>query len=52
VLNARSALELARRVHVELPIVCAVHRVLFERHPARAAIADLMTRELRAEHDR
>lgn len=52
VLTARSALALAQRAHVELPIVCAVHRVLFEGHPPRAAIAELMTRELRAEHDR
>jgi hypothetical protein len=28
-----------------------VHRVLFEGHPARQAVADLMARELRAEQD-
>lgn len=51
VLNTQSARALAERVGVEMPIVDAVHRVLFEQQPARRAIAELMTRELRAEQD-
>jgi glycerol-3-phosphate dehydrogenase (NAD(P)+) len=49
---AQSARELAVREGVEMPIVDAVNRVLFEGQPARSAIGELMTRELRAEVDR
>jgi len=49
---AQSARELAVREGVEMPIVDAVNRVLFEGQPARGAIGALMTRELRAEVDR
>lgn len=49
--NTRSALALAQRAGVDMPIVRAVHRVLFEGQGAQSAIADLMTRELRAERD-
>lgn len=51
VVTAESAWALARRERVDMPIIAAVHRVLFEGQPARAAISDLMTRELRAEQD-
>jgi glycerol-3-phosphate dehydrogenase len=34
-----------------MPIVTMVERVLFERHSAHRAVADLMSRELRAEQD-
>jgi len=51
VLNTQSAYALAEREGVEMPIVTAVHRILFDGHPVRAAIADLMSRELRAEQD-
>ena len=34
-----------------MPIVTAVHRVLFEGQAARQAIAELMARDLRAERD-
>jgi glycerol-3-phosphate dehydrogenase (NAD(P)+) len=51
VTTARSAYALARRENVEMPIVDAVHRVLFEGQPARDAIGALMTRELRPESD-
>jgi glycerol-3-phosphate dehydrogenase len=34
-----------------MPIVDAVHRVLFEGHTARDAIGALMSRELRSETD-
>jgi glycerol-3-phosphate dehydrogenase (NAD(P)+) len=49
---AQSARELALREGVEMPIVDAVNRVLFEGQPARRAIGELMSRELRAEVDR
>jgi len=51
VLNTISARALAEREGVDMPIVQAVHRILFESQPARLAIAELMTRELRAEQD-
>jgi glycerol-3-phosphate dehydrogenase (NAD(P)+) len=51
VLNAQSAQALAEREGVEMPIVHAVYRTLFEGRAAREAIADLMMRELRAEQD-
>jgi glycerol-3-phosphate dehydrogenase (NAD(P)+) len=51
VVTAQSAQALAQRTGVEMPIVRAVNRVLFEGRPARQAISDLMERELRAEPD-
>ena len=51
VTTARSAHALALREKVEMPIVDAVHRVLFEGQPPRDAIGALMTRELRPESD-
>jgi glycerol-3-phosphate dehydrogenase (NAD(P)+) len=51
VVTARSAGALGEREGVEMPIVQAVNRVLFEGRPVRRAIADLMERELRAEQD-
>lgn len=51
VLNAQSARALAAQVGVEMPIVEAVHRILFEGTPVARAVAELMSRELRAEHD-
>jgi glycerol-3-phosphate dehydrogenase (NAD(P)+) len=51
VVTAQSAQALAHRTGVEMPIVQAVNRVLFEGRPARQAIGDLMERELRAEPD-
>lgn len=49
--NTESAWSLAQRCGVDMPIVAAVHRVLFAGQPPRAAIEALMTRELRAERD-
>ena len=51
ILNTQSAQALATRQGVEMPIVAAVHRILFEQQPARDAIAELMARELRQERD-
>ena len=51
VLNTISARALAEREGVDMPIVWAVHRILFEGQAPRQAIAELMRRELRAEQD-
>jgi glycerol-3-phosphate dehydrogenase (NAD(P)+) len=49
--TAASALELAQRHDVDMPIVEMVNRILFEGHAARAAVREMMTRELRSEQD-
>jgi glycerol-3-phosphate dehydrogenase (NAD(P)+) len=51
VTTTRSAHALAHREGVEMPIVATVHRILFDGHPARLAVSELMNRELRAEQD-
>ena len=51
VITTRSAFALAQREGVEMPIVEAVHRTLFEGYPARQSITLLMARELRPEQD-
>jgi glycerol-3-phosphate dehydrogenase (NAD(P)+) len=51
VLNTQSARALAQRVGIEMPIVEATHRILFEGQSPRDAVAELMARELRAERD-
>lgn len=51
VLNAQSAKALAERVGVNVPIINATHRILFDGQPPREAIAELMSRELRMERD-
>ncbi|MBM3907709.1 MAG: NAD(P)-dependent glycerol-3-phosphate dehydrogenase [Gemmatimonadetes bacterium] len=51
VITTESAKELAEARGVEMPIVNAVHRVLFEHQPARQALVALMSRELRGERD-
>jgi glycerol-3-phosphate dehydrogenase (NAD(P)+) len=51
VMTTHSARALAARERVEMPIVSAVYRILFEHQPPRAAIGELMRRELRAEGD-
>lgn len=51
VVTCESAKLLAEKHGVEMPIVNAVHKVLFERQPARWALVELMTRDLKAERD-
>ncbi len=51
VTTTRSAHALAAREGVEMPIVATVHRILFDGYPARLAVNELMSRELRAEQD-
>jgi len=49
--TTKSVMALSRRHNVEMPITRAVHAVLFEGKSARAAIADLMARESKAERN-
>ena len=51
VVTTESAKALAERQGVEMPIVNAVHKILFERQPARWALVELMARDLRGERD-
>jgi glycerol-3-phosphate dehydrogenase (NAD(P)+) len=51
VYTTQSAKALASREDIDMPIVAAVHRILFEDSDPRRAIGELMTRELRAERD-
>lgn len=51
VVTAASARALAQRHEVDMPIVEMANRILFEGHPARVAVSELMARELRAEQD-
>jgi glycerol-3-phosphate dehydrogenase (NAD(P)+) len=44
-----AAVELARRVGVEMPIAERMHAVLFENQPPREALRDLMERSLKGE---
>jgi glycerol-3-phosphate dehydrogenase (NAD(P)+) len=51
VYTTQSATALAARENIDMPIVAAVYRILFENSDPRRAIGELMTRELRAERD-
>ncbi len=51
VANTKSAIALADREGVEMPIATMVHRILFDGLSARQAVPELMTRGLRAEQD-
>jgi glycerol-3-phosphate dehydrogenase (NAD(P)+) len=51
VVTTESAKALAEREGVDMPIVNAVYRVLFEKQPARWALVELMTRDLKGEHE-
>ncbi len=47
--TTESALNLARRLGIDMPITEKVYQVLYEDKPARAAVIELMTRDLKAE---
>ena len=47
--TCKSVMALARRHNIEMPITQSIFEVLFENKPVRTAIADLMSRRLRAE---
>jgi len=47
--TALSACQLADKLGIEMPISREVYRILFEDKPAKRAVVDLMTRELKSE---
>jgi glycerol-3-phosphate dehydrogenase (NAD(P)+) len=47
--TAKSALQLAKKLKIETPIIEEVHAVLYERKDIRKAVHDLMSRELKQE---
>lgn len=47
--TCESVVALGRQKNVDMPITCAIYEILFEGKSVRAAIADLMKRQLRAE---
>ncbi|HEX8961099.1 MAG TPA: NAD(P)H-dependent glycerol-3-phosphate dehydrogenase, partial [Geobacteraceae bacterium] len=47
--TTESARNLARRLGVDMPITEKVYSILYEEKPARAAVVELMTRDLKAE---
>jgi glycerol-3-phosphate dehydrogenase (NAD(P)+) len=49
--TTRSAFELAQKHGVDMPITEEVYRVLYESKDPRRALRDLMTRQLRSEHE-
>jgi len=49
VATCKSVVALGGRYNVEMPITQAVYEVLFENKPVQTAIADLMSRQLKAE---
>ena len=51
VMTTASALALAAKHEVDMPIAQMVHRILFDGHAARNAVPELMARELRPEQD-
>jgi glycerol-3-phosphate dehydrogenase (NAD(P)+) len=49
--TAKSVYNLSRKLDVEMPISHAIYRVLYEDLPAREAVYQLMTRDLKHELD-
>lgn len=47
--TTESAYHLAARLNVTMPIIEAVYRILYQEKPARDAVIELMTRDLKAE---
>lgn len=47
--TTESAYNLARKLGVEMPIIDQMYRMLYENKPAREAVLELMTRNLKAE---
>lgn len=50
VYSAKAAIRLAEKYGVDMPIVEAVNRVLFEDKPVKETVTELMMRDKRAEH--
>lgn len=51
VYSAKAAIELAKEYHVSLPLIEQVNEVLFEDKLAKDAVAELMLREKKVEHE-
>ena len=47
--TTESAYNLARKLAVEMPIIEKMYQMLYENKPAREAVLELMTRNLKAE---
>ncbi len=47
--TAKSAVQLADSLKIEMPIAREIYRILYEDKPAKKAVYDLMTRELKSE---
>ena len=45
------AMALAKKYHVDMPIIEQVNEVLFENKPAKDAVKELMLRDKKVEHD-
>lgn len=52
VYSAKAAIALARKYEVDMPIIEAVNKVLFEDKPAKEAVTELMQRDKRAENSK
>lgn len=50
VYSAKAAIALAKKYEVDMPIIEAVNKVLFEDKPAKEAVMELMMRDKRAEY--
>lgn len=50
VYSAKAAIALARKYDVDMPIIEAVNKVLFEDMPVKEAVTELMQRDKRSEH--
>ena len=51
VYSAKAAIALAKKYHVDMPIIEQVNEVLFENKPAKDAVKELMLRDKKVEHD-
>lgn len=52
VYSAKAAISLARKYSVDMPIIEAVNKVLFEDKPAKEAVTELMQRDKRVENSK
>ena len=51
VYSAKAAIALAKKYHVDMPIIEQLNEVLFENKPAKDAVKELMLRDKKVEHD-
>ncbi|MBF0121873.1 MAG: glycerol-3-phosphate dehydrogenase, partial [Candidatus Omnitrophica bacterium] len=49
VVTAKSVHDLARKLHIDMPITRAVYEILYSKKSPRKAVADLMKRSLKKE---